>query len=182
LLVELQAVLVDAAVEVQGRVGDAADRPFEVHRLLAQAALVAEHQVTGEGQVAVGPGRQDRPAVDFDAELPVAFLSVGSVRLEAQRRHVGVRPDDAEPGFRRRHDADDAGQQRAAAAPDEKGVARAQVPGIALAQFEKACVSQPVGRRLNGVRRGGRGFEVFEQILGVAHDGSFPERLFGSRR
>ncbi len=82
LLVELQALVVDAAVEVDGQLRDAHDRPGADQPRLA----VGEHQPAGQPQLAVQPGVEQRPAVDLDAELlPADAADVGS-RLELERR------------------------------------------------------------------------------------------------
>jgi hypothetical protein len=68
LLVELEAILVDLAVHVDRQVGQAQQRLGEMHEAHRDALAVAHGNAAGQAQVTVGEGRQERPAIDLDAE------------------------------------------------------------------------------------------------------------------
>ena len=59
---------------------------------------VEHHEAPGELQFAVQPGVQQRSAVDLDAGLQPAELARGGFGLELERRRIGVRAQDVEPG------------------------------------------------------------------------------------
>jgi hypothetical protein len=69
---------------------------------------------TGQPEIAVEPGIEQRAAVDLDADLADAGRSGVGARLDPQRRAVGVRAEQPERRMRRRPLRDHPGEQRPA--------------------------------------------------------------------
>ena len=90
--VQLEPVLADRAVEVDGQLRDPDDGTGAHER----RAAVAQHQPAGEPELAVEPGVEQRPAVDLPAQLVPPVRGQVRRRLEPERRGVGVRADDPE--------------------------------------------------------------------------------------
>jgi hypothetical protein len=90
LLVQLQAVVVDPAVEVDGQLRDPHDR-VRAHQL---GPPVGQHHPPGEAELAVQPGVEQRAAVDLQAQLGVAEAAEVRLRLDREAGRVGVGADD----------------------------------------------------------------------------------------
>ncbi len=106
LLVQFQTILVDAAVHVNRQVRQTQQRLIKAHQPVRQLAVLVEIADTArQAQVAVGECRQDRPAVNFDAEPGKAAAHRGGVRTDAESRRIGMRADDFETRFNRRFTA-----------------------------------------------------------------------------
>ena len=80
-------------VEVDSQVGNARNRT-RVHEVFL---TVGGHHSTGEGEVAIEPARQDRPAVDLGGNLAEPFAHDIRIGLGHQPRRVRVRADNTEP-------------------------------------------------------------------------------------
>src|SRR5205814_5395507 len=109
--VELQSVLVDLPVEVDREVRDARDGAVDPDEALLDRLPAPKEHPSGEGEVPVGPGREDGTAVDLDVEREEASRRARGARLYAQPGRVRVRPDDAKArlgrGPRARSDRED---------------------------------------------------------------------------
>ena len=68
--VELEALAVDVAVEVDGELGDPQQRPVEVRTGALELAVDPDDDPARQAEVAVEPGVEQGAAVDLDAELP----------------------------------------------------------------------------------------------------------------
>ena len=91
--------LVDGAVEVDRELGHAQERARDVDQ---HGGAVVEREAAREAEVAVEPGVPERAAVDLDADLPPAAAPGVGVRLDLERRRVGVREVHPQrPGLRR---------------------------------------------------------------------------------
>ena len=62
--------------------------------------FAADEHTTGDSQWTIEPGGEDRPAVDFDIEHRESFAQDLWLRLQAQRRRIVVRGDDAKTARR----------------------------------------------------------------------------------
>ncbi|MNP20095.1 hypothetical protein D3C76_1126560 [compost metagenome] len=89
------------AVEVNRQVRNDRDRCLEVDQLALDLAITTEGYAARQGQVAVEPRRQQRAAIDFDAQLPEALALQFRLRLDAQARAVGVGADQANAAVQR---------------------------------------------------------------------------------
>ncbi len=101
LRVELQADLVDLAVEVDGQLGHPQQRPVVAEQHACSGPLAAEHgHPSRQAEVAVEPRVQQHPAVDLDAELAPA--GPARCRAGASPAGWGCRCGRRPPGSRRR--------------------------------------------------------------------------------
>ena len=109
LSVELQAVVVHAAIEVDRELWNPRDRTVHVDEV---RRAVAGQDPSGDAEVAVEPRVEEHTAVDLDAELtPARRIGVG-VGLDAEAGRVGVGADQI--GTRRRDGRRPAGPRRSA--------------------------------------------------------------------
>lgn len=171
LLVELEAVGADGAVQVDGELGDAQQRPVDVDEA---GGAVPQDDASGESQVAVEPGVHQRAAVDLDGDLPPAVRAAVGERLDPQVGGVGVGAEDAEGGVGGGALGDVPGDQRATAqhvtAAGAGGGRRRglRVPGVRLGDLPESGLLQPLGgARHRVVRRRARRHEG-HQVVGVA--------------
>ncbi len=148
LLVEHEAALVDVAVEMDGELGDAADRLVDAH---VDGGSVVEDDAAGDAEVAVEPRVEQRPAVDLHAELAPTEQTGVRARLDAQARRVGVRTDDAQWRSGRRLARASPGDQRGAA-HDEPLVGHV-CPRLGEPQRLEAVGQQALGGAVGRVER-----------------------------
>ncbi len=164
LRIELQALRVDAAVQVHGQLGDAQQRPVQVHQLLG---AVPQHQPAGQAEVPVEPGVEQRPAVDLHRDLPPAERPGVGHRLDPQRRGVGVRTEDPERALGLGRLGQDPADQRPAAQHVVRPDGGVPGPGVGLLKPGEPGPLEPrggLGRRVEG--RGAR-LQERQQFVGV---------------
>ena len=157
--------LVHGAVQVDGQLREPQQRPRGGEVLGA----VPHHQAPGELQFAVQPGVEQGTAVDLDAGLQPPELARGGFGLELERRRIGVRTQDVEPGGGtgrpRRHPGDD----RAVA--DDVGLpcaaAGGRVPGLELVKGGESCLVKPAGGLVDGMEARRRRGNVCAEVLDV---------------
>ncbi len=163
LLVELEAVGVHRAVQVDGELRDAQQRPVDVDEA---GRAVPQGQPPGQAQVAVEPGVEERPAVDLHGHLAPAVRPAVGARLDPQGGGVGVGADDPEGRVRLGPLGDVPGDDRAAA--QHVLAACRAVPGVRLRDLPEARLLQPLGGVRHGVVRRGARREEGHQVVGVA--------------
>ena len=95
LLVQGQT-LVDLPVQVDRELRDAGDRPGSGEH----DAAVGKAEPPGEGELAVEPRIQQRPAVDLHSHLTGALDGVLAAGFELESGGIGVGTEHAEPGSR----------------------------------------------------------------------------------
>jgi hypothetical protein len=172
--VDLKALVVHASVEVNREVGDAGDGAIDPKQRRGDAAaLGAVGHLTGEAEVAVKPGVQERPAVDLHAPLAPALAGELGVGLEAQVGGVGVGADEVKPRALRGVVAEDPGDERPAAhdealVPDLQGL-----EGLGLVHGHEARRLEPARGFSGAVLRARGGVDKLKQALGArGHRGS----------
>ncbi|MNJ51552.1 hypothetical protein D3C77_468610 [compost metagenome] len=165
--------LVRFAIEVNGQTGDHRDGQTEVDQLALDATVAAVGDAAGERQVAVEPGRQQRAAVDFNAQLPEALALQVRMRLDAQAGAVGMRTDQTHAVLDHRSAAELEGDERRIVARDVIAPARLQMPGVAFHERSEAGGLQALGETERGVERRGGCLKEFDQALVecLRHDG-----------
>ena len=75
-------------------------RQFDERALWMRPVFAADENASGDGERTVEPCGEDRPAVDFDIEHRESFAQDLWLRLQAQRRRIVVRGDDAKTARR----------------------------------------------------------------------------------
>ena len=78
--IQLEAIIVDPAIEMNRQLRDPRERPMQAHR---QAAAVVEVDGASEAEIAVEPAIEQHAAIDLDPKLQAAFAVIGGARLEA---------------------------------------------------------------------------------------------------
>jgi hypothetical protein len=146
----------DLAVQVDGELGDGAQRAVDPEQPDQSASAVApDGHPPRQPEITVEPAVEEHAAVRLDRELPHPGAPDVGARLDAQVGAVGVRADDAEAVVRlvpgRRHPGDQA------AAPHDVAAAWLSGPGRILCQPGEPRLAQDGrhgGTRVEG-RRGG---------------------------
>ena len=75
-------------------------RQFDERALWMRPVFATDENASGDGERTVEPCGEDRPAVDFDIEHRESFAQDLWLRLQAQRRRIVVRGDDAKTARR----------------------------------------------------------------------------------
>ena len=84
---------------MNGQVGNHGNRALEVDQLAFHLAIAAVRDTTGQGQVAVEPGRQQGTAIHLNAELEKTLFLQFWLWLDPQARTVSVCADQADTAF-----------------------------------------------------------------------------------
>ncbi len=164
LRVELQALALDLAIQMDREARDAQQRAREIDEQRARASLLAQRHLPREREIPVEPGVGQHAPVRLDRELAVAVgVDVGE-RLEAQVRRIGVGADDAEAALHRRDGAHVQGHETAAAAHAVAPLAGRELPGVDLVRLAVAGRLEPADALGDRVIRGGRAIDEAEQI------------------
>ena len=169
LRVQLQPVVVDAAVQVNGEVGDAAERSVDANQLLSDALAVSQRDLAREPEVAVGPRRQEHTAIGFDAEADVAVVAHQRAWFQAEVGGVGVGGDQAEARFDGAALAHAEREDRAAA--DDVATVTGEQGVVAIGEIESvvACRFEPAGGRRDRMERRGRLVEKLQETVQMGH-------------
>ena len=156
--VEGEAVVVDLAVEVDRQLRDAGNGLADIDQ---RRRAVLGDDPAGHSEVAVEPAVQQHSSVHLDPEqAPIGHALVG-VRVDAQTRRVGVRPDDA---GRVRAPVGKAPGDEGRAAPGEPGIGQGD-PRLGFVELAEPGRPQQIGGCLGRMPRRWRGIEVVEQLL-----------------
>ena len=156
--VELEALGVDAAIEMDGELRHARHRSLGVDERRRAAAV---DDVTGDAEVPVEPRVVQDAAVHLDAELlPAGGAGIGA-RVDPQTRRVGVGADDPQRCRR--------GEAGGEAPRDDRTVAH-DVPGLGdvaprVPLVEPDEAGEPGDDRSDGVPRGRRVVEEGDQVV-----------------
>ena len=150
LLVQLQALVVDPAIEMDGELRDPHDRLGADQPDLARG----QHQPASQPQLAVEPGVEQRRTVDLDADLLPAVPAEIRSRLELEPGRVGVRAHDPARRTRSRVLRHPPGDQRSVA--DQivtAGTDREVLPLVLLDEPGRRQPPPTLGRRMPRRRR-----------------------------
>jgi len=168
-LVEHQAVVVDAAIEVDGELRESRDG---LCRAEDRGAAVALHHVAREVEVAIEPRVQERRAVDLHLERAEVGGRALGIRLEVQSGRVGVRTHDAKVRVGAR--GGDEGDERPTARDETFRSATREVGQFArCVEPHEAGVEQPARSSSDDMVRCGGCVEKLSEVV------DFRQRLAG---
>ena len=167
LLVELEAVFVHLAIHVNRQVGQAQQRLGEAHQAHFDARAVADGDPAGKAQVTVGKSRQNRSAINLDAEPEQAVPALQRFRLDAQAGRIGMRADQPEAACGQIISADHEGDDRRAATNHVITPAGRQLPALVFAQGDEAAALQAVCHGLHGMPGAGAGVDEIQEVAGL---------------
>ena len=170
--VELQTLVVDASVHVDGEGRDPAERTPQIDEDGLLAGAVADEHAAGEPEVAVGPSGEHHAAVGLDAEADVALVAQVRARLDAEVGRVGVGGGEAEAGGGRVVCADAEGHDRAAAEHVALGPGGQGLGGAALVERGVTGGFEQAGRDVGRVEGRGGGVEEGAETVEEGHAGS----------
>ena len=162
LLIEFESLLVDLAIHVDGQIGQAQQGLAEAQQAGFESRAVADIHAAGQAEIAVGKRRQNRAAVDFDAQTQVVFAGVCRIGLEPKAGRIGMCADDTESALHQRLVADDERNQGGAAADDKVAPADFKLPAVGFMQSGEASGHQVRACGGDGVPRAGAGIDEIQ--------------------
>ena len=142
--------VVDAAVHVNGQIGDHQQIPVQIHQAGLQTALPADHHLTGHRQGPVEPGRAQHAAVLLYIELGVSAVP-HHIHVFLQLKGGGVAVGGGDLHALKLPGGDLEGQNGGEVAADEVLSARSQLPTFSLRELRKAVGGELPGDVLHGV-------------------------------
>lgn len=160
--VEVEPVVVDAAVEVDGELRDPQQRAVDVDQ---GGGAVAQRQPAGQAQVSVQPAVEQRAAVDLDGHLPPAGRPHVGTGLDPQVGGVGVGADHPEGRLGAGALRDVPGDDGAAA--QHVLAAGLGVPGVGLRDLAESGLFQSGRDGGDHVVRGRSCLDEGSEVVGV---------------
>ncbi|CAI8924519.1 hypothetical protein EMIT0180MI3_360038 [Priestia megaterium] len=152
-------------VEVNGQVRNDCNGSLEVDQLALDLAIATEGHAAGQRQIAVEPRRQQRTAIDFDAQLPEALALQFRLGFDPQARAVGVRPNQANAAMQGRMTAHFERDDRRVVTGDVVTAIGFGGPWLALVEAHKTGRFQALDKAGGGMERGRGGLEEVDQAL-----------------
>jgi hypothetical protein len=166
LLVQLEALVVDGAIEVKRQL-----RYPGNGRALHQRDATVGHEPSGHAELAIKPGIEQRAAVDLDAELSITRPPQVGLGLQLEPGRICVATDHAKRRESICSVGNSPGQNRTLA--DQDMATRRGIPSVSLGLSREARFAQSVSdlhRRVVGRRTGlDEVHKIIDKIIGSGH-------------